>query len=67
MRIFAKEPRASMIRASRFRGWSVVWVAFTVAAFGFGIGFYDGNHSALPRGCGDRDFSAGSTPCDWHF
>ena len=29
-----------MIRAARFQGWSVVWVAFTVAAFGFGIGFY---------------------------
>jgi MFS family permease len=29
-----------MIRARRFHGWSVVWVAFTVAAFGFGIGFY---------------------------
>ncbi len=24
----------------RFRGWSVVWVTFTVALFGFGIGFY---------------------------
>jgi MFS family permease len=31
---------ASMIRAQHFRGWSVVWVASTVAAFGFGIGFY---------------------------
>jgi MFS family permease len=29
-----------MDRAPHFQGWSVVWVAFTVAAFGFGIGFY---------------------------
>jgi MFS family permease len=29
-----------MIGAARFQGGSVVWVAFTVAAFGFGIGFY---------------------------
>ena len=34
------EWNTSMIRAPRFQGWSVVWVAFTVAAFGFGIGFY---------------------------
>ncbi|WP_246550426.1 MFS transporter [Bradyrhizobium liaoningense] len=25
---------------NRFAGWSVVWVAFTVAAFAWGIGFY---------------------------
>jgi len=35
-----KNPIAGMIRSPRFRGWSVVWVAFTVATFGFGIGFY---------------------------
>jgi MFS family permease len=29
-----------VVRAARLQGWSVVWVAFTVAAFGFGIGFY---------------------------
>jgi hypothetical protein len=34
-----KEPIANMIRSPRFRGRSVVWDAFTVAAFGFGIGF----------------------------
>jgi MFS family permease len=31
---------SDMICAPRFQGWCVVWVAFTVAAFGFGIGFY---------------------------
>src|SRR4051812_22784828 len=29
-----------MTHASRFPGWSVVWVAFTVALFAWGIGFY---------------------------
>ena len=29
-----------MKHASRFPGWSVVWVAFTVALFAWGIGFY---------------------------
>jgi MFS family permease len=29
-----------MTREAHFRGWSVAWVAFTVAAFGFGMGFY---------------------------
>jgi MFS family permease len=43
----AKEPlmiervdNTSIIRTAGFQGWSIVWVAFTVAAFGFGIGFY---------------------------
>jgi MFS family permease len=34
------ERNTTMIRPPRFQGWSVVWVAFTVAGFGFGIGFY---------------------------
>src|SRR6476620_3975212 len=25
---------------SRFQGWSVVWVAFVIAVFGWGVGFY---------------------------
>lgn len=29
-----------MTSKARFRGWSVVWATFTVALFGFGIGFY---------------------------
>ncbi|MBR0986110.1 MFS transporter [Bradyrhizobium liaoningense] len=29
-----------MTMPNRFAGWSVVWVAFTVAAFAWGIGFY---------------------------
>ena len=28
------------LRQSRFQGWSVVWVAFVVAIFGWGVGFY---------------------------
>jgi MFS family permease len=32
--------KAGIIRSAHSRGWAVVWVAFTVAAFGFGIGFY---------------------------
>lgn len=28
------------LRQSRFRGWSVVWVAFVIAVFGWGVGFY---------------------------
>ena len=28
------------LRQSRFQGWSVVWVAFVIAVFGWGVGFY---------------------------
>jgi len=28
------------LRQSRFQGWSVAWVAFVVAVFGWGVGFY---------------------------
>ena len=27
-------------RQSRFQGWSVVWVAFVIAVFAWGVGFY---------------------------
>ena len=29
-----------MTQSQRYPGWSVVWVAFTVAVFAWGIGFY---------------------------
>src|ERR1700709_1442823 len=28
------------LRQSRFQGWAVVWVAFVIAVFGWGVGFY---------------------------
>jgi MFS family permease len=32
--------RIPELRQSRFQGWSVVWVAFVVAVFAWGVGFY---------------------------
>ncbi|MBL6076717.1 MFS transporter [Belnapia sp. T18] len=33
-------PQAAMTAAPPFFGWRVVWAAFTVAVFGWGVGFY---------------------------
>src|SRR5215475_1602680 len=32
--------RATRARAATFYGWQVVWAAFVLASFGWGLGFY---------------------------